>query len=118
MGMVTTRVAAFRLHPNLSWNAATMTSRMETSDVSPANTREPKNSTPSTAPKGASETMVGKVMNASPMPAPATSSTAVPALWAMKPRAAKTPMPARISNPELAKATTMPEPVKSVLRLR
>ena len=36
----------------------------------------------------------------------------------MKPSAAKTPMPARISKPELANATTMPEPVRSVLRFR
>ena len=37
---------------------------------------------------------------------------------AMNPSVANTPMPARISNDEFAKATTRPEPVRSVLRLR
>ena len=36
--------------------------------------------------------------------------------WAMKPSAAKTPMPASSSKPEFEKATTEPEPVRSVLR--
>ena len=53
IGMVTAKVAVLRLQPSLSWNAATMTSRMEISEVRPAKTSEPKNSTPSSAPKGA-----------------------------------------------------------------
>ena len=40
----------------------------------------------------------------------------VPALAAMKPRAANTPMPASSSKPELAKPTTSPEPVMSLRR--
>ena len=116
--MVTISVADLRLQPSLSWNAATMTSRIEIKEVRPAKTREPKNSTPRIAPNGASETMVGKAMNARPMPPLATSDTGVPEAAAMKPSAAKTPMPARISKPELANATTMPEPVRSVLRFR
>ncbi len=72
------------------------------SEVSPATTREPKNSSPSRAPPGASLMIAGKAMNASPIPSSATSLTATPWAWAMKPRAAKTPMPASTSKEELA----------------
>lgn len=66
----------------------------------------------------ACDTIVGKATNARPIPEVATPATSVPCACAMNPRAAKTPMPARISKPEFAKATTSPEPVRSVLRLR
>ena len=118
MGTVTTSVEETRPQASLSWMAATITSRMEISDVMPAKTRAPKNNTPSTEPKGACETIVGNATKASPMPPLTTSSIAT--LWAcaMKPSTAKTPMPASSSKPELAKATTEPDPVRSVLRLR
>lgn len=88
----------------------------ETSEVRPAMTRETKNSTPISAPAGASEMIAGKATNARPMPLSATSMTGSPLAWAKKPSAAKTPMPASSSNPELAKPTTAPEPVMSVRR--
>jgi hypothetical protein len=62
--------------------------------------------------------MVGKAMNARPIPLVATSLTWVPAACAIKPRAENTPMPARSSKPEFAKPTTAPEPVRSVLGFR
>lgn len=84
----------------------------------PANTRAPKKSTPKIEPPVACETIVGKAMNARPMPDDATPETSVFCACAMKPRAANTPIPARISKPEFAKPTTRPEPVRSVLRFR
>ena len=117
-GTVTARVAAMRPIPNLSWIAAMITSTMEISEVNPASTREPKNSTPITAPPGASPMMAGKAMKARPMPDSTTSSRATPWAWAMNPRAENTPIPARISKPELAKPTTRPEPVRSVFFFR
>ena len=50
------------------------------------------------------------------MPLATTSLMSWPEAWAMKPSAAKTPIPASSSKPELAKATTDPDPVMSVLR--
>ncbi len=88
------------------------------SEVSPAKTRHAKNAKPKRLPPGISEMSVGKATNARPMPLVATSETAAPDAEAMKPRAAKTPMPARISKPEFEKATTRPEPVRFVFRLR
>ena len=52
--------------------AATMTSTMEIIEVMPANTSEPKNNTPISAPIGAWLMMVGKAMKAKPMPLEAT----------------------------------------------
>ncbi len=117
-GMETMRVVRTRPHPSLSCRAATITSRIEMREVTPAKTRAPKNSTPMIDPPVACDTIVGKATNARPMPEVATPETSVPCAWAMNPSAANTPMPARISKPELANATTRPEPVRSVLRLR
>ena len=60
--------------------------------------------------------IAGNAMNARPRPSVATSSTGTPAAVAMKPSAAKTPMPASSSKPELANPTTSPEPVMSLRR--
>ena len=100
----------------LFWNAETTTSMTEMREVTPARTRLAKNRTPIRAPAGASLMIVGKAMNASPSPSVATSLTATPLACAMKPRAAKTPMPASTSKLELAKPTTRPDPVMSVSR--
>ena len=110
----TTRTVVHRPQPILSFTAETTTSRMEISEVKPARTREPKKSTPISAPIGASEMMAGNAMNARPMPDSTTSAICTPLACAMKPRAEKTPMPARISKPELEKPTTRPEPVRLV----
>ena len=117
-GTVTTRTAGTRVRPSLSWKPAMMTSTIEISEVNPAKVRAPKNRTPIRVPAGASEMIVGKAMKARPMPLVATSPTATPDALAMKPRAAKTPMPARISKLEFAKPTTSAELVRSVLGLR
>ena len=115
-GTPTTSVAPLRDISNLSRTAEMTTSITETSDVMPAITSDPKNRTPMNAPAGASEMIAGKAMNARPIPSVATSETAVSFAWAMKPSAAKTPMPASSSKPELAKPTTAPEPDMSVRR--
>ena len=79
---------------------------------------EPKNSTPKMAPPGISLMMVGKAINARPMPLEAASFTVVPLWAAMNPNAENTPMPANTSNEELANAVTMPVPVRLVRGLR
>jgi len=91
---------------------------MVTSEVKPAINREPKNSTPNRGPPGIWLIMVGKAMNANPIPEVATSSTATPEVEAMKPRVAKTPIPAKTSKPELDSPTTVPRPDKFERRLR
>ncbi len=102
---------------NLSRTAEMTTSIMLISEVIPAITSEPKNSTPISAPAGASLMIAGKAMNASPTPPPlATSPTGSPLSWAMNPRAANTPMPASSSKPEFEKPTTSPEPILSLWR--
>ena len=62
--------------------------------------------------------MVGKAINARPMPLEAASFTVVPLWAAMNPSAENTPMPANTSNEELANAVTMPVPVRLVRGLR
>ena len=101
---------------NLSRTAEITTSMTLTSEVTPATTSEPKNRTPISAPAGASLMIAGKAMKASPRPSVATSSTGCRSAVAMNPRAAKTPMPASSSKPELANPTTSPEPVMSLRR--
>ena len=116
--VATTITVVQRLQPSLSFTAETTTSRMEISEVKPAKTSEPKNSTPISTPAGAWEMIVGKATKANPMPEVTTSATSTPFAWAMKPRAEKTPMPQRISKEELVKPTMSPEPVRLVRRLR
>ena len=109
-------MARTRLVSNLSRTAEMTTSSTLTSEVKPAMTSEAKNSTPITAPAGASLTIVGNAMKARPIPDVATSPTATPVAWAMKPSAAKTPMPASSSKPEFDRPTTRAEPDMSVRR--
>ena len=66
---------------NLSATAETTTSMMEISEVTPARKSEPKKRMPKRPPKGMRLIMVGKAMNARPIPEEATSSTATPC-WA------------------------------------
>ena len=117
-GIITIIVEVRREVPALSCTPAIMTSRIEMSEVNPAKRSEPKNRNPMSAPAGACEIMVGKAMKAKPIPSSTTLSTAIPCACAMKPSAANTPIPASSSNPELAKPTTAPEPVRSVLGFR
>ncbi|GHJ23728.1 hypothetical protein TPA0909_53420 [Streptomyces albus] len=91
---------------------------MLTSEVMPAMARETKKRKPKAAPIGICEMTVGKAMKASPTPSVTTSPTATPLACAMKPRVAKTPMPARISKELLAKPATSAEPVRSERRPR
>ena len=73
-----------------------------------------KNRTPKIGPttSGICEMTDGKATKARPMPPETTSPTPTPAWVAMKPRVAKTPMPARTSKEELAKAVTSAELVR------
>ena len=88
-------------------------------EVIPATVNEPKNRKPNRSPPAPKLEMIfGKAIKARPIPPDTTSSTFAPELNAIKPSAAKTPIPARISNDELANATTTPEPVRFVLRFR
>ena len=98
--------------------AATTTSTMEIIEVNPAKTSDAKNSAPRSGPKDVDDTMLGNAMNASPMPPAATSSMGWPVACMRNPSAANTPMPASSSNPELANATTRPEPLRLVRRRR
>ena len=116
IGTPTTKVAATRLVFSLSCTAAITTSSTEINEVSPANTSEPKNSRPISAPAGAWLMMVGNAIKARPMPPAATSPTCCPLAVAIKPSAANTPIPASNSKLLLANATTMPVPVKSESR--
>src|SRR5699024_2482803 len=100
-----------RDQPVLSFTADTTSSMIESNEVKPASNRPRKNSTPTNAEAGTSDTMVGKATKARPSPEAATSSTAVPAAAARNPSAANTPMPASNSKAELVKPTTRPEPV-------
>lgn len=118
IGTPTRTMARVLETPNLSRTPAMTTSMMEIIDVTPANTNEPKNSTPISDPPGASEMIVGNATNANVRPEETTSPTPTPCACAMNPRAAKTPMPASISKLEFANPTTRPEPVRSVLRFR
>ena len=110
----TTSTVVQRPQPSLSFTAETTTSRMEMSEVNPAITREPKKRMPTRAPMGAWEISVGNATKARPIPLATTSSTRTPEACAMKPSAENTPMPARISKPELDRPTTRPEPVRFV----
>ena len=116
-GTQTSRVPLTRLMLSLSRTAAMTTSTMEIIEVKPARTRQAKKRKPKTSPAGIEAMSAGKVKNASPTP-PSTSSQAMPPAWTRKPRPAKTPMPASTSNAELENATTRPELVRFVLRLR
>ena len=118
--MMTPMVMAvcFRGKFSLSRTADTTTSNRENNEVKPAMVSEPKNSTPKMAPPGISLMMVGKAINARPMPLEAASFTVVPLWAAMNPSAENTPMPANTSNEELANAVTMPVPVRLVRGLR
>ena len=91
---------------------------IDTSEVRPAKMSDRKKRTPKIAPPGISLMIVGNAMKARPTPLLTTSSTPTLAACAMKPSAANTPTPASISNPEFAKPTTRPEPVRFVFRLR
>src|SRR5690606_38005737 len=105
--------------PSLSWNAAIGTCRMLTIEVIPATVNEAKNRKPNRSPPAPKLEMIfGNAIKARPIPPDTTSSTLAPELNAIKPSAAKTPIPARISKDELANATTIPEPVRLVLRFR
>src|SRR5690606_1935277 len=105
--------------PSLSWNAAIGTCRILTIEVIPATVNEAKNRKPNRSPPAPKLEMIfGKAIKARPIPPDTTSSTFAPALKAIKPSAANTPIPARISKDELASATTIPEPVKLVLRFK
>ena len=106
--------ALLRSRFNLSFTAETTTSNSEKSDVKPAMASEPKKRTPKTAPPGMELMIVGKATNARPIPLETTLSTGTPSCVAMYPNAAKTPMPARSSNPEFAKPVTKPVPVRLV----
>ena len=128
VGMMTIETTAMRpptitvevrsLMPVLSAIAAIGTWMIETSEVSPAKISVRKNRTPKIAPPGIWLMIVGNAMKARPTPLLTTSSTPVPAVWAMNPSAANTPTPASISKPEFAKPTTRPEPVRFVFRFR
>lgn len=72
-------------------------------DVIPATVNDKKNNTPNNGDIGNSLIICGNTTNARPTPALATLSTGTPMLFAINPRAAKTPIPANNSNPELAK---------------
>ena len=88
--------------------------------MNPAIASDPKNSTPKIGPPGICETIAGKVMKDRPTPVRPSSSLDRdrPAGTRRSPRVAKTPMPARISNDEFAKATTSPGAVRLARRLR
>src|SRR5664279_4336291 len=115
-GAPTATVAPIRESSNLSRTAEITTSMTLTSEVTPAKTRDPKKSTPISAPAGASLMIAGKATNANPSPSAATSSTATPDACAMKPSAAKTPIPASSSKPEFDRPTTSADPDMSVFR--
>src|SRR5690625_7913979 len=102
-----------RDQPSLSFTAEITTSRIEIIEVNPAKSSDAKKSTPMIGPRppGAWEMISGKATKASPIPEVTTSSMLTPAACAMKPSAENTPMPARISKPEVEKHTTKPEPV-------
>ena len=88
-------------------------------EVSPAMEKEEKKRTPNRAPPGIWEMTVGKVTKDRLTPLiPLRSATLEPWTWAMNPRVANTPIPARISKEELAKAATMPVPTRLERRLR
>jgi len=106
---VTTREATWRRMPNFSCRAAETTCRRLISEVKPASTRLPKNSTPNTGPPGIIEITCGKVMKLRATPLmPDSSPTPTPCWKAMKPRVANTPKPASSSKEEFAKAVTKP----------
>src|SRR5690554_74455 len=108
-----------RDQPNLSWKAEIGTSRILTMEVIPATVNEAKNRKPNKSPPAPMlEIIFGKAIKARPIPPDTTSSTVEPELNAIKPKAANTPIPARISKDELASATTAPEPVILVLRFK
>src|SRR5574344_1553417 len=114
--MVTARL---RDQPSLSWNAAMGTCRILTIEVTPATVNEAKNKKPNKSPPAPKLEMIfGNAIKAKPIPPETTSSTDEPALYAMKPSAAKIPIPAKISKDEFASATTKPDPVKLVLRFK
>ena len=114
IGTHTTTVAGTRFQCNLSCTAAIITSIMEIIEVTPANNNEPKNNTPIRPPNGTWSIIAGNAINAKPIPLVATSDTSFPPACAIKPNAAKTPIPANNSKLLLAKPTTKPAPVKSV----
>ena len=114
----TPMAAVLRCRANLSLIAETTTSSNENSEVKPAMKSEAKNRNPNNPPRGIWLMMAGKATNARPMPEVATSSTATLDCTAMKPRAAKTPMPASTSKEELAKPVTRPVPVRLVRGFR
>src|SRR5665648_214635 len=90
---------------NLSCIAAMNVSTNEINDDSPAKTSEPKNNTPKSSLKPGNEFIIsGNTTNAKPIPAVATSSIGTFDCVAINPNAAKTPMPAKSSTLELAKA--------------
>ena len=83
---------------------------MVTSDVKPAINSEPKKRTPKIGPPVMLLMIVGKAINARPMPLVATSATATCWVTATKPKVANTPMLARTSKALLDRPTTAPRP--------
>ena len=105
--------------PSFSPTPAATTWMMEMKEVSPAMVKEAKKSTPNRAPPGICEMTVGKVTKDSSGPVMFfSSSTPTPWAPAMKPRVAKTPMPASSSKAELAKPATSPVPTRLERRRR
>ena len=103
----------------MSWRPPETTWRRESSEVTPARTREEKKRTPKRGPPGIIEMIFGKVTKDRIGPVrPSTSDTLTPPWWAMNPTAENTPMPARISKDEFAKPATSAVPVKFDLRWR
>src|SRR5690606_20521666 len=88
------------------------------SEVNPAMASEAKKSTPNSSPMGMLEMISGNATNARPIPRVANSSTGTPAVAAMTPIVANTPIPASSSNELLARPATMAEPLRSERRRR
>ncbi len=89
--MTTIPIVFWRLKLNFSDTAAKHTSASEMSDVIPATVKDKKNNTPNNDDIGNSFIICGNTTNASP-------TTGTPMLFAINPRAAKTPIPANNSN--------------------
>src|SRR5699024_10423073 len=116
----TVQTTVFRDQPVLSLIAEKVTSRIEIIDVKPATSKDPKNKIPITGPRpsGAWEIISGNATNANPIADVTTSPIWTPAACVIKHRVEKTPIPAKISKPELENATTHPEDVRLVRRFR
>ena len=111
-GTPTRREAAFGVRSSFSPTPAATTWMIEIKDVSPAMKKEAKKSTPKSAPPDIWAMTVGNVTKDREGPVIFISLIPTCCVCAMKPRVAKTPIPANSSKEELAKPATRPVPTR------